>query len=147
MLVSVEIAALSLPLLNNRGIGILLVLNAASVLKLSQLGCSFFEHLLLDDTALLTIAFVDLFQDISLVILLSNCITHLLVFILGVSFCNLLFNKLFFVLQAPLLFVGLHLSRTDSLSPILIDLLHQVDTSLILLLPLILLDFPLLLRL
>ena len=143
---SAEIAALGLPLVNHSCICILLILNTAGVLELSQLGGSLLEHLLLNDSALLAITFVDLPQDVSLVILLYDGIAHSPLLSLSVSASNFFLNELLFVLKTQFLFLGLHMLSSDSLSSILIHLLHKVDTGLILFAPFILLNFPLLLR-
>ena len=66
-----EGAALGLPLLNDSGISVLLILDAACVLEFSELSGPLLEHLLLDDASLLAVTLIDLLQDISLVILLG----------------------------------------------------------------------------
>lgn len=121
-------------------------MNAASVLELSQFRGSLFEHLLLNDSALLAITLINLLQDISLVILLDDSIAHSPLLSLGLSASDFLLDELLFVLKTPFLFLSLHLLSSDSLCSILIHLLHQVNTSLILFAPFILLNFPLLLR-
>lgn len=121
-------------------------MNAASVLELSQFRGSLFEHLLLNDSALLAITLVDLLQDISLVILLHDGIAHSLLLSLGLSASDFLLDELLFVLKTPFLLLSLHVLTCDSLCSILIHLLHQVNTGLILFAPFILLNFPLLLR-
>ena len=121
-------------------------MNAASVLELSQFRGSLFEHLLLNDSALLAITLVDLLQDISLVILLDDSFTHSPLLSLGLSASDFFLDELLFVLKTPFLFLSLHLLSSDSLCSVLIHLLHQVNTGLILFAPFILLNFPLLLR-
>jgi hypothetical protein len=62
------------------------------------LGGSLFEHLLLNDSALLTITLVDLLQDISLVILLHYGIAHSPLLSFGLSASDFFLNELLFVL-------------------------------------------------
>lgn len=121
-------------------------MNAASVLEFSQFRGSLFEHLLLNDSALLAITLVDLLQDISLVILLDDGFTHSPLLSLGLGASDLFLDEFLFVLKTPFLLLCLHLLRSNSLCPILIHLLHQVNAGLILFAPFILLNFPLLLR-
>jgi hypothetical protein len=73
-------------------------LNTAGVLELSQLRGSLFEHLLLNDSALLAITLVDLLQDISLVILLHDGIAHSPLLSLSLGACDFFLNELLFVL-------------------------------------------------
>lgn len=122
-------------------------MDAAGILELGEFCRTFLEHLLLNNAALLTVSLIDLFQDISLMILLGESFTHLLFFSFGLSACDFIIDNLFFVLDLPLFFFALHLLCADGLRTIFINLFHQVDASLVLLAPLVLLEFPLLLAL
>jgi hypothetical protein len=73
-------------------------LNTAGVLELSQLRGSLFEHLLLNDSALLAITLVDLLQDISLVILLHDGIAHSSLLSFGLGASDFFLDELLFVL-------------------------------------------------
>lgn len=86
-------------------------------------------------------------EDISLIIFLGNGITHFLFLLLGLRLHNFFVDNLLFMLDLPLILVGHHLLGADGLRTVLVDLLHQVDASLILLAPLVLLELPLLLGL
>ncbi len=124
--------------MENLGVCVLLVLDTARVLKLGELGGAFFVHLFLDDSALLAVALVDLLEDVGLVVLLDQVVSHLLFLRLLLDPSDLLVNQLLFVFDSPLFLVGMCLAGTDGLSAVLIDLLHKVDAGLVLLVPLVL---------
>jgi len=124
-----------------------LFLNSPCILELSKLCGAFLVHLFLNNSTLLTVTFVDLLQNISLVVLLDEIVSDLLLFGLGLNPLNLLVDKLLLVLNAPLLLIGMGLAGANRLGAVLVDLLHEIDAGLILLLPLVLPELPLLLAL
>jgi len=142
-----ECAALSFPFGKDVRICRLLVLNATSIFELSELSCSLFKHFVLNNTSLLTVTFVDLLKNISLIVLFSDGIAHSLLLLSSKISLHFIVYNLFFISKAPLLLSFHHFLGTNSLCSVFINLLHKIDAGLVFLLPFIFLKFPLLLAL
>jgi hypothetical protein len=134
---SVEVAALGLPLAQNGLVSLLLLLNTLGVLELCQLCGALLVHLLLNDSALFAVSLVNLFKNVGLMILLHNSISLLSFFSLSLHAGDFIINDLLFIVKFPFVFISHDLSGADSHCTILVDLFHKVDSSHVLLSPLV----------
>jgi len=83
-------------------------LNALSVFEFSKLGRALLVHFLLDDASLLSIALVNLLEDISLMVLLLKSVSLSFVLSFSLDSLNLLIDKLLLILEAPLVLISHH---------------------------------------
>lgn len=142
---SVELAALSLPLGQHGCISLLLLLDASAVLELGKHGSTLLVHLFLDDSALFAISLIDLLEDVGLMVLLSQSISLFSILCLSLHASDFLIDDLLLIGDLPLFFACHHLLGTNGLCAVFVNLLHEVDTGLVLLAPFVFFQLPLLL--
>ena len=133
-----------LPSLKQCLVSLLFVVNAPLVIDLGQLGGPLFVHLVLQVPPCGSVALTHLAQDVCLVGLLHQSVLHRLGLVSSILSCYLSLVLLQFVVLQPLGFLFLFLLEEDGLLAILVDVLHEVDSGLVLPSPLRLSCLPLL---
>lgn len=123
---------------------LLLMVDTLLVLDLRELGCPLLVHFVLQVAAHGPITLANLTEDVSLVALLVHGGRHCLLFVSnGLPHDFGIVLRLFVVLEPRGLLLQLLLEK-DVLLAVLVDVLHQVNASLVFAAPLGFLGFPLL---
>jgi len=118
--------------------------NLPGVSYLSNLSGPLLEHLVLELAPQLSVALGDLTEHVALVDLLQGCFSYRFLFVLAVLPFDFLLDLFVLVLSQPVPFVLLHFLHLDGKGARIVDFLHEVDTSVVLLSPLVVADFLLL---
>ena len=124
---------------------LLFALDASLVLDLSELCCTFFVHAVLKITAHSAISLTYLTENIGLMSLLVNSLLESVFLMHTVLTVNLSIDLLLIVLPEPLCLFLHCLLKQNILLTILVNVLEQVNSSLILTTPLLFTVVPLLL--
>ena len=111
-------------------------LNFSLVFQFSQSGSSLLVHFFLKILSLHSILFVHLLQDIQLMLFPSKSLFGSSSFVLSILLCNRRFHLLFLVWFMPVSFSLILLFQQDVLFARLINILQEVNSSLIFSLPL-----------
>ena len=119
--------------------------DASLVLDFSQFGGTLFIHAILEVAAHSAISLTDLAEDVSLVGLLLVGDLKLVLFVSSVLSFDLGINLVLVVLLEPLGLLLQGLLKKYVLLTVLVDVLEEVDTSLILTTPLLFTSVPLVL--
>ena len=138
------------PLAEHGGVLLFVGVDLPLVLELGQLGCSLFIHFLLQVLPLDAVLFIHLLEDVHLVVLSGRRLLCGSRLVLGVLLSDSSFNLCLFVCSLPLLLPLLLLLGEDVFFTVDVDVLQEVDASLLFSLPLrvphLLLSFGLLLH-
>ncbi|MCP4556334.1 MAG: hypothetical protein GY836_13010 [Herbaspirillum sp.] len=134
----------TLPGLEQAVIILLFALDASLVLDLSELCGTFLVHAILEVTAHSAISLTHLTKNISLVSLLVNSLLEGVLLMHTVLTINLCINLLLIVLPEPFCLFLHCLLKQNILLTILVNVLEQVDSSLVFTTPLLFTVVPLL---
>jgi len=122
---------------------LLIEIDFSLILQLSKLGSSFFVHFFLEEGSLDPILLVHLLQKIKLMGLSGSSLLSFSCLKLSILLCDSSFNLVFLVLLLPFGFTLLILFEQYVFFSSLVDILEQIDPSLVLSLPLSISHFEL----
>jgi len=125
-----------LPLAEHSSILLFIEIDFSLILQLSKLGSSFLVHFFLQECSLDPIFLVHLFQQIELMRLSSSSFFGGSCLKFSILLSNSSFNLLFLVILLPISFCLLLLFEQYVFLSILVDILEEIDSGLVLSLPL-----------
>lgn len=132
-----------LPLAKHGLILCLIEIDFSLILQLSKLGSSFFVHFFLEESSLDPVLLVHLLEQVQLMSLSSSCLLGFSCLIFSILLSNSSFNLVFLVFLLPFSFTLSSMFEQYVFFSILIDILEQIDSSLVLSSPLCISHFEL----